>query len=227
VLGQRFGLSKDSIGRHAANHLTPQIRAAILSAQKPSAIDLEALQASESEGLLSQLVAQRARLQSHGELALDLGDVRGCVAVEGAITANLGLVGKLLGMLATHHNVTHTSILISADYLKLRATLIDALKPFPAAAQAVGRALHALEAEAAEDITRRAQGPRNGSATAPLLIEGTAESVTPAARKSRKREAAEPSGRIDLPGQADLPLPPAPVAPPDAPRVQPLPPPPC
>jgi hypothetical protein len=43
--------------------------AAILAAQKPSEVDLEALQASESAGLLAQLV-QRARLQQQGELAL-------------------------------------------------------------------------------------------------------------------------------------------------------------
>jgi hypothetical protein len=201
VLGKRFELSHDSIGRHARAHLTPQIRAAILSAQKPSAIDLEALQASESEGLLAQLVAQRARLQSHGELALDLGDVRGCVAVESAVTANLTLVAKLLGQLVQHHSVTHASILISADYLRLRSTLIAALKPYPDAARAVGAALHRLESEAATDITSRSHGPRNGSPTAPMLIEGTAEPVTPAAT-------------------------PMPSAAPDAPRA-PLGPPPC
>lgn len=164
VLAKRFELSHHSVLRHARNHLTPQLRAALLAAQKPTEIDLDALRVSESEGLLSQLVAQRARLQSHGELALDLGDVRGCVAVEGAITNNLALVGKLLGMLATHHNVTHTSILISSDYLRLRATLLAALRPFPDAARAVGAALHAIEAEAAQDITARAGKP-------PVLIE--------------------------------------------------------
>ena len=76
VLARRFGVSADALHRHKQNHLSPQVAAAILAAQKPSAIDLEALQASESEGLLAQLVAQRARLQTHSELATDLGDVR-------------------------------------------------------------------------------------------------------------------------------------------------------
>lgn len=155
VLGDRFKLSKDAILRHSRNHLTPAMRAAILAAQKPSAIDLDELRTSESEGLLSALVAQRARLHQHGDLALELGDVKACVAVEGAITANLTLVGKLLGQLIQHHDVRHTSILISPDYLRLRATLIDALRPFPDAMRAVGAALHALESDAARDITAR------------------------------------------------------------------------
>jgi hypothetical protein len=180
VLAARFELSHDAIGRHAQNHLSPVQRAAILAARKPTEIDLEALRVSESEGLLCQLVAQRARLQTHAELAAELGDVRGAVSAESGITANLQLVAKLLGQLVTHHSVTSTSILISADYLVLRAAIVTALRPFPDAARAVGAALHRLESEAATDITRRAQEPRK--APAPVLIEASAEpvDVTPA-----------------------------------------------
>lgn len=152
ALAARFGVSADALQRHSQRHLSPAVRAAILTAQKPSAIDLEALQASESEGLLSQLVMQRARLQGHSEMALDLGDVRAAVAVEGAITSNLTLVAKLLGQLVQHHEVKRTSILVSADYLQLRATIVSAVRPYPEAARTVAAALHALETEAASDI---------------------------------------------------------------------------
>ncbi|MEP0324569.1 hypothetical protein [Bauldia litoralis] len=175
VLGLRFDLSKDAILRHAKNHLSPVQRAAILAAQKPTAIDLDALQASESEGLLSQLVAQRARLQSHVETAAEMGDVRGAVSAESAITSNLTLVGKLLGQLVQRHDVRHTSVLISPDYLRLRATLVDALRSFPEAARAVGAALHRLETEAAEDIA--AGAPR---AAPPRVIEHAPAPVPPA-----------------------------------------------
>jgi hypothetical protein len=168
VLAQRFGVSEDALQRHRQNHLTPQVAAAILSAQKPSAIDLEALQASESEGLLSQLVTQRARLQTHSELATDLGDVKAAVACERAITSNLELVGKLLGQLVHRHEVRSTSILVSPDYLQLRSVLVNALRPFPEAARAVGSALHAMESKAAADITANAS-------KRPLMIEATAE----------------------------------------------------
>lgn len=161
VLAARFDVSDDALHRHSQRHLSPSIRAAILTAQKPSAIDLEALQASESEGLLSQLVMQRARLQGHSEMALELGDVRAAVAVEGAITSNLTLVAKLLGQLVQHHEVKRTSILVSPDYLQLRSALVGALKPFPDAARAVGHVLHQIETDGAQDILAAAgQGAR-------------------------------------------------------------------
>ena len=162
VLAKRFGVSVAALHRHA------QARAAILAAQKPSAVDLEALQRSESEGLLAQLVTQRARLQQQGELALELGDVKAAVAVENAITGNLTLVSRLLGQLVQVHEVRKTSILISADYLALRAAIVRALRPYPEAARAVGAALHELELEAAKDITE---------AKRPLVIEHQAEAV--------------------------------------------------
>lgn len=156
ALARRYGVSADAVGRHAANHLSPAMRAAILTAQKPTAIDLEALQASEQEGLLHQLVHQRARLQQYVEMAVDFGDIKAAISAEGAITSNLALVGKLLGMIVQRHDVRSTSLLISADYLAVRQAIVSALRPFPEAAQAVGAALHRLESEAATVIAQRA-----------------------------------------------------------------------
>ncbi len=161
VLAARFQVSLDAVWRHRRNHVSPQVAAAILAAQKPSAVDLEALQRSESEGLLAQLVAQRARLQQHSDAALELGDVAHAIAAERAITSNLQLVGKLLGTLVQRHDVRHTSILVSPDYLRLRSALVEALRPYPEAAKAAGHALHDLEAEAAAEIAKRP----------PLIIE--------------------------------------------------------
>lgn len=156
VLAARFGVSKDAVYRHGRNHLSPQQAAAILAAQKPTEIDLEALQASESEGLLSQLVAQRARLQTYAEQALEIGDTKAAVAVERSITSNLELVAKLLGQLVQRHEVRSASILVSPDYLELRAAIVRALQAFPEAARAVGQALHRLESKAAQTIKRDA-----------------------------------------------------------------------
>lgn len=165
VLAARFGLSVDSVQRHAANHLSPVQRAAILAAQKPTPIDPEALAASESSSLLCQLVTQRARLQATAEMAASMGDVRASVSAEGAITSNLALVAKLLGMIIQKHDVRSTSLLVSPDYLALRSTLHAALRPYPEAARAVAAALYAMESEAAADITARAR------AKTPMLIE--------------------------------------------------------
>ncbi|MGE0523502.1 MAG: hypothetical protein AB7O60_10775 [Variibacter sp.] len=107
---------------------------------------------------------------ARGDLAADLGDIRTSIAAETAIARNYLLVGKLLGQLVQIHDVRHTNLLVSPDYINLRQTLIAALKPFPEAARAVGAALHALESEAAKDIT--------STPAVPLLIEH--EPATPA-----------------------------------------------
>ena len=129
-----------------------------------AAIDLETLQADEAAGLLGQLVTQRARLQQHSELALELGDVKAATGCERGITANLDLTGRLLGQLIQRHEVHSTSILLSPDYLQLRAAIVTALRGFPEAARAVGEALHTLETGAAAAITTGR----------PKLIEGAA-----------------------------------------------------
>jgi hypothetical protein len=146
------------------------MRAAIMTAQKPTSVDLEALQISESEGLLSQLIAQRARLQAHSDQALELGDTRAATAAERAILANLELVGRLLGTLVVRHEVKRTSILISADYLELRSTLLATLRRFPEAAKAVGAALHELETRAADEI-------KAAAVKRPPMIEAVAGAV--------------------------------------------------
>jgi hypothetical protein len=173
VLSKRFGPSFHSIYRHSRHHLSPQLRAAILTAQEPQAIDLEELKASEASGLLAQLVSQRARLQRHSEVAAEIGNIADACRVEGRITDNLRLVAQLLDQLVTHHEVRHTSVLVSADYLALRQALVIALKPYPQAMAAVSAALHRLESEAAQDITARAA---NGKA--PPLIEHQPEAVS-------------------------------------------------
>src|SRR5262249_40770348 len=118
---------------------------------------------------LGALLAQRARLQQHAETALEVGSLHVAVAAEARITENLRLVSQLLGQLVQHHQMTHASVLVSPDYLRLRQTLIATLKPFPAAALAVSKALHQLEAKVAQDIEQRANDGKRS-----LLIEHNA-----------------------------------------------------
>ncbi|MBN8963037.1 MAG: hypothetical protein J0H71_18035 [Rhizobiales bacterium] len=178
VLSSRFGVKHDAVYRHAKNHLTPAQRAAILAQQKPAAIDLDALRTSESEGLLASLVAQRARLLVKADTAMEFGDTKGSVAAENAITSNLALVAKLLGQLVQVHDVRHTNLLVSPDYMKLRAALVEALRPYPEAARAVGAALHRLESDAATDITAAAKKGR-AAPPEPMLIEHAPATMPP------------------------------------------------
>lgn len=179
ALAERFGYSPDSVERHSKAHLLPQMRAAILAGQHPSLVDLDALRTSESEGLLANVLSQRARLHSIGEFAMETGDTRAAIAVEAAVTSNLSLAAKLLGQLTTVVDHRHTSLLLTPDYLQLREAMFNALQPFPDAARAVAKALHQLESSAAQDITARAVRPSKAAAPAPLVIEHVAAPPVP------------------------------------------------
>ena len=133
--------------------------AAVQHALHPSAVDLDALKVSEGENLLHHLVHQRARLASHIELAVETGDASAAIRGEGAVTANLQLVSKLLGVLVNVSEHRHQHLLTHPDYLRLREVLLRALTPYPDARIAVGRALAGIETAAAEDITSKARKP--------------------------------------------------------------------
>jgi hypothetical protein len=167
ILAKQYGVSLYSLRRHAANHLGATQRAALALNLAPSAVDLEQLAKSESESLLGNLLSQRARLVSYANACVEAKDFKGAAACEGRITDCLALGAKLLGSIVSRTEVTHRSLLLQPDYLRLRAILVETLQPYPEVAAKVAAALHQLEADAAKDIT----GKTNG-AGGPRLIEG-------------------------------------------------------
>ncbi|MGY8681195.1 hypothetical protein Q2941_25855 [Bradyrhizobium sp. UFLA05-153] len=172
AIGKRYDISPHSVQRHGKNHLSPQMRAAVQHALHPSTVDLDALKVSEGENLLHHLVHQRARIGQHIELAVATGDASAAIRGEAAITNNLQLVSKLLGVLVNVHETRHQHILTHPDYLRLREVLLRALAPFTEARIAVGRALAGMETQAAEDITKAA-------GRAPMVIEAKPTSPPP------------------------------------------------
>jgi hypothetical protein len=185
-IGRRYGLSPHSVQRHGRHHIPPQLKAAVQHALHPSAVDLDALKVSEGEGLLHSLVHQRARLAQHIELAVEVGDPGAAIRGEAAITGNLQLVSKLLGVLVNVSEHRHQHLLTHPQYLQLREVLLKALAPFPEARIAAGRALAGIEVQAAEDIVATAgkrvckvATPTNGSDRDLLVIEHEAVPPTP------------------------------------------------
>lgn len=162
AIAARFGVTSSALYWHRKHHLSPTQAAALLTALKPSEIDLEALERSESQGLLGELVEQRAKLRQFSEMAAELGNINAAVSAEKGITAALELTSKLLGMLVTRHELRSTSLLISADYIEMRSAILAALRPFPEASRAVAAALAKIEVRAADEITKAGK---------PLLLE--------------------------------------------------------
>lgn len=158
AMGRSFSLSKDALYRHRKEHMPAQLQAALLATGRPSTIDLEALRKSESEGALQHLVAQRARLYVLADAAEDVGDIRAAAAVHARLHANFELTCKLVGEISAHaHHVTN-NILVMPAYHEMRTALVQALRAFPQARQAVATVLHRIESQVAPEVREHA-GP--------------------------------------------------------------------
>jgi hypothetical protein len=158
VIAKRFGISRDSIDRHAKNHLTAVQCAALAAHLKPEAIDLDQLRETEGASLLGQLLAQRATLQTYGAAAFEAKQYQAAIGAERAVTSNLDLLSRVLGLIIHKSESASTHLLVSPDYLALRHALVEALRPYPEAAAAVASALAKLEARAADEICAKANG---------------------------------------------------------------------
>jgi hypothetical protein len=160
VLADRYGLHKDAIRRHADAHLSAAQKAAILAHVAPTPIDADELRKREESGLLASFVHQRARLLTDAERAREFGDTRSAVQAERTYLANLETVAKIVGQLTVTHHVRHTGavqILTSPDWLRIVDTIRMALRAYPEALVRVAAALHALETQAASEVTPATQ----------------------------------------------------------------------
>ena len=126
-VAKRFGLSDSAVYRHKTEHLPTHL----LKAR-------EAEEVAQADDLLEQV----RNLQTH---ALDIlnraekaGDLRTALAAISQARGNLELLGKLAGELDERPVV---NLNISPEWLELRAMIIGALEPHPAAHTAVLRAL--------------------------------------------------------------------------------------
>jgi hypothetical protein len=148
TLGTKYGLSKTALSRHGKNHMPPDLKAKMMAVGRPTEIDLDALRKSESEGLLGTAVSLRARMYRQLDQAEELGDLRAAASLDGRILDSLSFTAKLLGELSTHNQTTINQLVVSPQYLELRAALIQALAPFPPARKAVSQVLRRLEGAA-------------------------------------------------------------------------------
>jgi hypothetical protein len=151
ALAKRHRLGSDSLYRHSKNHLPVQLRALLIAGPSIEGLDLDRLRESESQSLLSHLVALRQRLLAGLDLAEEYADAHMLTRVASQLHANFELVAKLLGDLNTG-STSVTNILIAPQYVEMRVELVRALEPFPEARLAVANALHQIEHKAAEAI---------------------------------------------------------------------------
>jgi transposase-like protein len=129
-VAKRFGLSESAVYRHKTEHLP----AHLLKAR-------EVEEAARADDLLAQV----RNLQTHAldilERAEKSRDLRSALSAISQARGNLELLGKLAGELDERPVV---NLNISPEWLELRAVIVGALEPHPAAHGAVLRALDSV-----------------------------------------------------------------------------------
>src|SRR5215204_3760071 len=129
-VAKRFELSESAVYRHKTEHLPAHL-----------------LKAKEVEELAQadDLLEQVRRLQAHAldilERAEKAGDLRTALAAISQARGNLELLGKLAGELDERPVM---NLNVSSEWLELRAVIVGALEPHPAAYRAVLRALESV-----------------------------------------------------------------------------------
>jgi hypothetical protein len=129
-VAKRFELSESAVYRHKTEHLPSHL----LKAR-------EAEEAARADDLLDQVRNLQAHAHNILERAEKAGDLRTALAAISQARGNLELLGKLAGELDERPVV---NLNVSPQWLELRAIIVGALEPHPAAHTAVLRALESV-----------------------------------------------------------------------------------
>lgn len=124
-----FRVSDDALSRHKVNHLP-----ALLTKAR------EAEEVAKADDLLGQVRELQERTFVLLEAAEESGERRTALAGVGEARRNLELLAKLTGELQERSGTT-VNVLVSPQWIELRAVIVGALETYPDARGAVLKAL--------------------------------------------------------------------------------------
>jgi hypothetical protein len=131
AIGAEWGVSTDALKRHKANHLLPEMRERL--AEDPDLRDVD---------VLAEMKNLYRRMQNHLERVEETDNWQAIKAFHSEARADLELLAKLIGQLDERPTI---NVLISPEWLELRAVIVTALQPHPDALSGVLRALEEAE----------------------------------------------------------------------------------
>jgi len=134
AVARQFGLSKDAVARHRAEHVAERLATAERSADVASATDL-----------LTELRLLRAKAISLLLKAEREGDYRTALAGVREARGCLELLAEVEGELDRRPQI---NVLLSPEWQQVRAVLLDALRGYPEARTVVSARLLVLERSA-------------------------------------------------------------------------------
>ena len=129
-IARRFGVSKDALKRHSGEHI-PKL---LVEASR-------AVEVYEADDLLGRVEDLHRRTLAVLEAAEDTGELRTALAAIREARGNLELVGRITKELDER---PVTNVLISPEWIELRAVIVAALEPHPDARGSVLRALEGV-----------------------------------------------------------------------------------
>ncbi len=158
LIAVRFKVSADAAWRHGRAHLTPEIRAALATKVLAREGDMRRILLEEGTGVVEALKAIRGPLFGMFLTAVDVGDARAATALSGRLHESLSLTAKLTGELVPHTGVSITNVLLSPDFMRLRAELLRVLARYPEAREEVAAVFRRVGLQAATEMG--APGPK-------------------------------------------------------------------
>jgi hypothetical protein len=161
LIAARFKVSADAAWRHGREHLTPEIRAALATKVLAREGDMRRILLEEGTGIVEGLKAIRGPLFGMFLTAIDLGDAKAATAISGRLHESLSLTAKLTGELVPHAG---TNVLLSPDFMRLRAELLRVLARYPEARDEVVAVFRQAGQRAAEEMGALA-APGSGEST--------------------------------------------------------------
>ncbi len=132
--GRRFGITKDSVARHRANHVSSALQATVVEQTTQAAQSALA----RLEDLFSRVHRVLATAERDGKHSLVLQAAR-----EMRQTAEV--LAKITGELDERNQVQVLNVTADPGWLAARAAMQEALAPYPDAARAVSVRLLALD----------------------------------------------------------------------------------
>ena len=131
----KYGLSKDSVGRHKRNHLSKALKA--VQERREMAGAQKAVDRAEELYVKAKGILERAEEMEDGVLGL---------AAIKELRSTVELLAKLTGELDERPQVNVLNVSSSPEWLAIQQAMLEALTPFPEARIAVAGTLDELEA---------------------------------------------------------------------------------
>ncbi|EQD36056.1 hypothetical protein B1A_18018, partial [mine drainage metagenome] len=156
AVGDKFGLSKDSIHRHWHGHVSDERKAALILGP----VQVQALAAKiaeESESVIDHHKATRAGLYQLYSTALEAGDKTSGALLAGRLTDVNNSIAKITGEMASSPLVQRNTVNVfmhTREFADFQARLIAVLNRFPDAREAVLAEFDRLEALESAGETR-------------------------------------------------------------------------